>query len=388
MQMTAQEDPALRRLREEVLSAAADRVSLQLRGGGTKDFYGEPWQACQALSRSNGWRILDLSSLSGISSYEPTELVVTVRCGTPVAELEQVLASRGQFLAFEPPRFGPRATVGGMVAAGLSGPRRAAAGSLRDFVLGAVLMAPSGELLHFGGQVMKNVAGYDVSRLLAGSLGILGPMVEVSLKVLPQPAAEVTLSLTGDAASAVKWFNAWGGQPLPISAAAHLGDSVFLRLSGARAAVNAASLLLARSHAVRAIDPPQAADFWRGLRDQTHPFFASRGDAALWRLSVPSTVDGTAFQALCDRSPDPSQSGATLIEWGGALRWIHSRADAAKVREAAARVGGTATRYRGPDVASGVFHPLASVNAEIHRRIKRELDPARLFNPGRLYPDL
>jgi glycolate oxidase FAD binding subunit len=229
MQAPAVAARGVQAIREAVRAAAADGRPLRLRGGGTKDFYGEPPQGSAD--------VLDLRGCTGIVSYEPTELVVTARCGTPLAELEAELARRRQFLPFEPPHLGPDATVGGMVAAGLSGPRRATAGSVRDYVLGAVLMAADGELLHFGGQVMKNVAGYDVSRLLAGSLGILGPIVQVSIKVLPLPAAEATLRLRCDLRDALSFFNAWGGEPLPLSGTAYMGGELSLRLSGARAAV-------------------------------------------------------------------------------------------------------------------------------------------------------
>ncbi|KAA0216566.1 MAG: glycolate oxidase subunit GlcE, partial [Proteobacteria bacterium] len=203
-------DPALAELRDRVRAAAAARTPLCIRGGGTKDFYGQP-QAGEPLEM-RGWH--------GIVGYEPTELVITARCGTPLAEVEAALAERGQMLAFEPPAFGAAATIGGVIAAGLSGPRRASAGAARDFVLGATLLDAAGRELRFGGQVMKNVAGYDVSRLACGSLGILGPILEVSLKVLPLPAAEASLRLPIDEAGALRAVNEWGGQPLPLSASA------------------------------------------------------------------------------------------------------------------------------------------------------------------------
>jgi glycolate oxidase FAD binding subunit len=357
-------DPALQVLRDLVRAAAADRTPLRLRGGGTKDFYGE----------LPAGEVLDLRGYAGIVSYEPTELVVTARCGTPLAELEDALAARRQFLPFEPPRFGAAATVGGSVASGLSGPRRAAAGALRDYVLGAVLMDGSGELLHFGGQVMKNVAGYDVSRLLAGSLGILGPIVEVSLKVLPVPAAEATLRITISLQEALPLLDAWAGQPLPISATALGGGELALRLSGARAAVEAAAARLAAAHGATPVDPAEAATLWNGIREHTAAFFD--GELPLWRLSLPSTAPAFEFP------------GRQLIEWSGALRWFKTDADPAVVRGAAAKAGGTATLFRARDKSAGAFHPLAAGNLALHRRIKRELDPHGIFNPGRMYAGL
>jgi glycolate oxidase FAD binding subunit len=334
-------DAALRALRDCVRAADADRIRLRLRGGGTKDFYGEP----------AGGEPLDLRALSGIVSYEPTELVATVRCGTPLAELEAALAERRQCLPFEPPHFGAGATVGGMVAAGLSGPRRASAGAVRDYVLGAVLMNAQGELLHFGGQVMKNVAGYDVSRLLAGSLGILGPIVQVSLKVLPVPPAEATVLMSAGLRDALDLMNRWAGQPLPISATAwHAGD-LGVRFSGARAAVDAAVARFVDAHGAQPVEPEQAA-------------------------SVPSTAQPFEFP------------GRQLVEWGGALRWFRTDVDPAVVRQAAATVGGTATLFRSRDRAPGVFPPLPPSVLELHRRIKREFDPRGIFNPGRLVAGL
>jgi glycolate oxidase FAD binding subunit len=353
-------------IRDAVRAAAADSRPLRLRGGGTKDFYGEPPQ--------DSLDVLDLRGCAGIVSHEPTELVVTARCGTSLAELEAELARHRQFLPFEPPHLGEAATVGGMVAAGLSGPRRASAGAVRDYVLGAVLMSGDGELLHFGGQVMKNVAGYDVSRLLAGSLGILGPIVQVSLKVLPLPAAEATLRLRCDLRDALTYLNAWGGQPLPISASAYHDGELSLRLSGARAAVEAAMDRLASTHGAEPLGDGRAAAFWTSLREQTAPFFA--GDAPLWRLSLPSNAAPVAL------------SGPQLVEWGGALRWLRTEADPQAVRRAATEAGGTASLYFDPRAGSGRFHPLSAANLELHRRLKRELDPQGLFNPGRMYPGL
>jgi len=272
-------------------------------------------------------------------------------------------------LAFEAPRFSPQATLGGCIAAGLSGPRRAAAGAARDFVLGARLLDGAGRDLSFGGQVMKNVAGYDVSRLLAGSLGTLGVILEVSLKVLPRPPAERTLRLDLDAAAALETVNRWAGQPLPVSATAWCGGVLSVRLSGADTAVRAAAARIGGE----ALEPARAAAFWEGVREHTDPFF---GDATpLWRLSLPSTA------------PDPALPGRQLAEWGGALRWWTTAAPAADVRAAAEKAGGSATLFRGGDRAGGVFHPLSPALAKLHRGLKAAFDPAGILSPGRMYPE-
>lgn len=344
-------------LQDAVRAAAARRMPLRLRAGGTKDFYGH----------APVGEVLDPRGHRGVVAYEPTELVVVARCGTPLAELESLLASHGQMLAFEPPHFGPGATVGGCVATGLAGPRRASAGSLRDFVLGAKLIDGRGEHLAFGGTVMKNVAGYDVARVLAGSMGILGVITEVAIKVLPRPAAETTLRFELDQATALRHLNQWAGQPLPISASAWEAGVLHLRLSGASLAVAAARTRLGGEE----LGP--AAEFWTTLREHTAPFFA--GAAPLWRLSLPSTT------------PPLELPGALLIEWGGAQRWLRSDAVPEEVHAAALRLGGHATLFRGGPRAEA-FAPLAAPLAAIHARLKAEFDPQRLFNPGRLVADL
>lgn len=359
---------ALQQLQERVCAADAARTPLRLRGGGTKDFYGE----------AAGGEVLDLTGLQGIVDYEPTELVVTVRCGTRLAELEKALADNNQMLGFEPPHFGADATVGGCVATGLSGPRRASAGSVRDFVLGTQLLDARGRILRFGGQVMKNVAGYDVSRLLAGSLGILGAIVEVSLKVLPRPAAESTLRMALSHDEALVRFNQWGGQPLPVSATAWHDGTATVRLSGAPAAIEGARRKLGGD----LLDAAEASQYWQALREQTLPFFAPAQAAShqagslLWRLSMPSAA------------PRLDLPGATLIEWGGAQRWLladPSALDTHAVRAAAARAGGTASLFRAPDRSAGVFHPLSPAVLAIHQKLKQEFDPNGVFNPNRMY---
>jgi glycolate oxidase FAD binding subunit len=352
-------------IRSKILRAAADRMPLRLRGGGSKDFLGQGFAG----------ELLDTRPLAGILSYEPTELVITALAGTPLAQIEAVLAERGQMLAFEPPSFAGAATLGGAVAAGLSGPRRASVGAVRDFVLGLGCMDAQGRELQFGGQVMKNVAGYDVSRLMCGAMGILGLITQVSLKVLPRPAAEASIMFDCKAAEALQLLNTWGGQPLPISGSVHGAGSLVVRFSGARAAVEAALGRMMRDHAARHIPEAAAVQLWADLREHRAAFFADAG-RALWRLSLPSTAT---------LGPLP---GEQCIEWGGALRWLASDADPAVIRQAASAAGGSAMLFRGGDRGAGVFHPLPAPLLALHRRLKQQFDAPGIFNPGRMYTDL
>lgn len=353
-------EQVLQQFRDTVASATVEKKALRIRGGGSKDWYGQSLQG----------EILDTRAYSGIIAYEPTELVITARCGTPLAEIEAALDERNQMLAFEPPHFGPDSTIGGVVASGLSGPRRPSVGAVRDFVLGAVLMDGRGEKLRFGGQVMKNVAGYDVSRMLTGSLGTMGLILEVSLKVLPKPFHETTLRFEMRKTEAISQLNKWGGQPLPISASAWHGGVLIVRLSGAAAAVKAAVQKLGGEV------EPQADLFWSELRNHSNPYFnAATGPASLWRLSVPSTT------------PPIALDGEQLIEWGGAQRWLRTELDAQTIRSAAEQVGGHATLFRGGDKDVGVFHPLAPAIAKIHKNLKASFDPSGIFNPGRMYKE-
>ncbi len=303
-----------------------------------------------------------------------------MRAGTQLAELEAVLAERGQCLPFEPPHFGEGATVGGMVAAGLSGPARASVGAVRDYVLGVTLLNGKAELLTFGGQVMKNVAGYDVSRLMCGALGTLGLITEVSLKVLPLAPAEATLKFQMGQVEALKQLNGWGGQPLPLNASCWVDDAgtptLYLRLRGAVAAVEAACKSLGGERQDNAATAPD----WRLCRDQQLPWFAERGARDLWRLSVPQTAPVLDL-------PEPP-----LIEWHGGLRWVRAApGDASRLRAAAAAVGGSATLFIAGDAhpqrPEGRFDALKPPLDRIHRQLKKEFDPAGIFNRGRLYPD-
>jgi glycolate oxidase FAD binding subunit len=340
---------------ERIRDAAARKAPLRIRAGGTKDFYGhEP-----------SGEILDVSGYSGIVAYEPKELVLTVKAGTPLAELQRVLDAERQMLAFDPPSFGAASTIGGTVAAGLSGPRRPFAGAARDFVLGARIVNGKGEDLSFGGRVIKNVAGYDVSRLMAGALGTLGVMTEISFKVLPRPAQEVTLSFQMDEPAATRQVNTRAGQPLPLSATAWLAGRLLVRLSGASSAVAAARAKLGGEEAT---DLP---GFWEALRDHRLEFF--NNPRPLWRLSVPQTAAPIAT---------PHHQ---LIEWGGGERWVAGELDAAAIRKAAQDAGGHATLFRNGDKSVGVFHPLQPALMKIHRRLKDAFDPHGILNPGRMY---
>ena len=346
--------------RQTILAAVNDRRPLRITGSGSKAFYG----------RATRGEPLDATGYHGIVSYEPTELVLTARAGTPLAEIEAALAEQRQMLAFEPPHFGPGATLGGCIAAGLSGPRRAYAGAARDYVLGVRMMDGKGGVLNFGGQVMKNVAGYDVSRLLAGSLGTLGLLLDVSLKVLPLPAEELTLRFDLTEQEALLAMNRWAAQPLSLSATCYHDGVLTVRLSGASAAVRSVRQKLGGDIV------EHAQDFWRSVREQQHAFF--QDGASLWRLALPSTA--------------PAVPGRQMIELGGALRWLVSDVSAASLRERVAALGGQATLFRSveasPEANREPFHPLSPAVLQVHQRLKRSFDPHSIFNPGRMYPEL
>jgi glycolate oxidase FAD binding subunit len=341
---------------DRIRAAYAAETPLVIHGGGSKTFYGNPDEG----------EVLATRALTGVVDYQPKELVLTARAGTPLAELEALLAEHKQMLAFEPPHFNGAATLGGCVASGLSGPRRPYTGSVRDFVLGVRMIDGSGQPLRFGGQVIKNVAGYDVSRLMVGALGTLGLLTDVSLKVLPRPAAETTLQFELDEVAAIQRMNQWAGQPLPLSATSWHAGLLSVRLSGAPSSVRAAQVKLGGEPL------HEAGAFWQRLRDQATPFFDKR---PLWRLAVNPTTP-------------PLQLGdAQWIEWGGAVRWLASDLPAATLREAAKTAGGHATLFRGRAPADGVFAPLAPALLTLHRNLKQRFDPRSIFNRGRLYPD-
>ena len=344
---------------DALLAMVQDAVSsgepLAIRGGSSKAFLGRPVDG----------NTLDVRAHAGIVQYDPTELVITARAGTTLAEITAALDASDQMLPFEPPLFDGKATLGGTIASGVSGPRRPWAGSARDFVLGTRVITGQGKHLRFGGEVMKNVAGYDLSRLMAASFGCLGVITEVSLKVLPRPRMCRTLRLEMDRSQALARLAQWGQQPLPISAASHDGSALHLRLEGGEGSVEAACDRLGGD----AID----ASYWEALREGRLPFFADA--RPLWRISVPLA---TASLAL---------PGDQFVDWGGGQRWLKSDADEGTIRRIVEEVGGHATCYT-PGAAQSPFHPLPAGLMRYHRQLKAKLDPKGIFNPGRMYAEI
>lgn len=350
-------DALVQQFADTIRAAADAKRPLRIRGGGSKAFYG---------NNSSG-DDLNVTAYRGIVSYEPTELVITARAGTPLAEIESAMREKGQMLGFEPPHFDGGATLGGCIAAGLSGPRRAYAGSVRDFVLGLRMLDGRGTDLAFGGQVMKNVAGYDVSRLVTGSMGTLGVILEVSLKALPLPPAELTLCCEQSRIEAIALMNNWAGLPLPITGTCHVQKRLYVRLAGAATAVKAAAKKIGGEEVTN------AAEFWRNVRDQRDVFFS--GVRPTWRISLQSTA------------AELDLSGPQLVEWGGALRWLKSDDDAIAVREAARKADGHATLFRRGAPHISAFHPLPEAMMRLHQRVKQAMDPAGILNPGRMYQE-
>ena len=345
-------------LQERVLAAIKTGTRLEIRGSGSKQF----------LGRTPTGELLDVVRHAGILNYQPKELVVTARCGTSLDLIEGTLAEQGQMLSFEPPHFGPGATIGGTIACGLSGPARPYAGSARDLVLGTRVLTGRGQVLRFGGEVMKNVAGYDLSRLMTGAFGSLGLVLDVSLKVMPIPAAERTLALEQSEPDAIRLMNAWAGTPAPITATCYDEQRLYVRLAGAESAVNRA----ADSIGGEPVDNQD--ELWREqIREQRHEFFA--GDAPLWRLSLPSAT------------PPLELPGRQLIDWGGAQRWFRGEPAQEAIRRAAAEAGGHATLFRGGDRDTEVFQPLPPALMAIHVKLKQAFDPDGLLNPGRLFAE-
>lgn len=353
-----QEADSSSEIQQLIQQAAAEGQALRIVGGGSKQFYGR---------LTEGHR-LDVAGHCGIVAYEPTELVVTVRSGTPVQALEQALAEQGQMLAFEPPGFGASATVGGMIACGLSGPRRPWAGAMRDAVLGLRCINGHGESLRFGGEVVKNVAGFDVSRLMVGALGTLGVVLEVSLKLMPRPEMEQTRVFDCSDSQALQWASEWSARGLPISGAVFDGRQLFVRLSGVEAGVRVAGQQLG-GEALEASDV-----WWRELGEHQHHFF--RDSQPLWRLSLPAAAQPVNI------------IGDWLYDWGGAQRWLKTALQSNIIREMAMRAGGYATLFRGGDRQGMVFHPLPPALHAVHRELKKAFDPKHLFNRGCLYPDI
>jgi glycolate oxidase FAD binding subunit len=344
-------------LAERVRAAYESKTPLKLTGGGTKAFLGEPVDG----------EALDVTGHAGVVNYEPGELVMTVRAGTPLADVEAALEAEGQMLAFEPPHYGDNATLGGTIAAGLSGPARPFTGAARDFVLGTRIINGQGQALRFGGEVMKNVAGYDLSRLMAGAYGTLGVLLEVSLKVLPLPRHQVTRVFEHEASQALKQISDWQRKPWPITAAYWEDGKTYLRLAGARASVDSACEKLGGEP----LEDDQP--FWRDVREQKRPFFTNT-DRPLWRLSLPPAA------------PMLDINGDAVIDWGGAQRWLHTDMEAVALRRMVKDEGGHASVYRG-DVRPR-FHPIGESMLALQQRLKRSMDPAGILNPGRIYPEL
>ncbi len=344
-------------LQQRVVDAVQHNSPLQIVGGNSKSFYG----------RETGGELLEVGGHRGFLNYEPTELVATVRAGTPLHELEQAVHAQGQMLPFEPPHLGASATVGGTVATNLSGPRRPYAGAVRDHVLGVKIINGKGEILSFGGEVMKNVAGYDLSRLMAGAMGTLGVLLEVSLKVVPRPQKEITLYRTCSIDTAITTMNSWASLAYPITGALFDGENLYVRFGGSSSAVEAAQKKFGGDELA------DAEGFWQRARELRHGFF--EGKQPLWRLSVaPST-------------PHIALPGKSFIDWGGALRWYTGDATVEAVRRAAAQGGGHAVMFRGGD-RNASFQPLAPALLRLHSNLKRAMDPHNILNPGRIYADL
>jgi glycolate oxidase FAD binding subunit len=355
-------------LQQQIQNAHAQATALRIVGGNSKTFYG------RADEHMMSAETLDVSNQHGILSYEPTELVITARAATPLAEIEKLLDTHGQMLPFEPPAYGDGATIGGTIACNLSGPRRAYTGAARDFLLGCKILNGKGEILSFGGEVMKNVAGYDVSRLMAGAMGTLGVLLEVSLKVLPKTETEKTQLLACSPAEALAKIHDWSQTPLPISASS-IHDSVLrVRLSGAEKAVNAAI------ETIGGESMDNDTFYWHQLKEQQLDFFST--DKSLWRISLASNTESFA-------SYDDSD---LLYEWGGALRWLKTEAATDVIRSAAIEADGHAILFRCPEQQrqsqSDIFQPLTPGLLRIHKNLKQAFDPKNILNPGRLYPEL
>lgn len=355
-----QENDISQQLQDDVQFAIDEKRSLRVQGGDSKYFYGNKTTADQ---------ILDVSSHSGVIAYEPSELVITVRAGTKLIELENLLASHAQQLPFEPPIHSENSTIGGVVAAGLSGPRRPFSGSVREHILGINMINGQGKIVEFGGQVMKNVAGYDVSRLMVGSLGSLGVLLNISIKLIPAPASEVTLTIDTNSEKAVTLFNQWRPTPLPISATCFYEDCLYVRLSGGHRSVTSFS------QAVPGDVLDNADSFWAAIRNQSHEFFL-HNTKPLWRLSLPPATP--ALHRL---------EKETLIEWGGAQYWLFSNAPPNIIRGIASKNNGHATLFRGDLPGVNHFHPLPSELIKLQKQLKRSLDPHGVFSSGRLYKD-
>ncbi len=350
-------------LQDRVRAAANDKTPLQIIGGNSKHFYGND------ISIHNNIEILETRIHQGIISYEPSELVITARAGTPLKEIEALLAENNQMLPFEPPHFGEHATLGGAIATGLSGSRRPFTGSARDFVLGTKIISGKGDIMTFGGQVMKNVAGYDVSRLMVGALGTLGVLLEISIKVLPKPKSEFTQVIAMSQQDALMTMHELNQTPLPLSALTYENEKLYIRLSGAESAVHSAQKKVKGETLVH------ATNFWQQVNEQRHPFFENHKDSSLWRLSVPYTSDMRSNEKY-------------LIDWAGALYWLHSDKAATEIQQQAIEHGGSAILFKTPSNIAERFPPLQAKVKQFQINLKMRFDPYGILNYGRLYSDL
>ena len=343
-------------LGSSVAQAVANGTALKIIGGDSKSFYGNPVEA----------QALEVGMHTGVIDYDPAELVITLRAGCKLNQVEVLLAENNQMLGFEPLHLDDKATIGGVLASGLAGPRRAYAGGVREYILGVKILSGRGEILNFGGRVIKNVAGFDVSRLMAGAQGTLGIILEASLRVIPRFETELSLEFEHSSVAAhIQWINQLSSKPLPLSASSWYQGRSTIRLSGSQQGVDSAAAKLGGT--------PET-DIWEQLREQRHDYFTN--NKKLFRLSLPQTCE--------DLFPGESQ----LIEWGGAQRWLSGDPDLDQLRQKLESNEGTACAYRGVDPGAQVFHPLNSSMLALHRSLKSSFDPAGIFNPGRLYREL
>ncbi len=344
-------------LQNRVRLAIEKGEALRIIAGGSKGFYGRDVSGSE----------LSVTQHQGIISYQPSELVITARAGTPIKVIENALSENAQMLAFEPPAFGERATIGGTVACNFSGPRRAYSGAARDYVLGTKIINGKAEILTFGGEVMKNVAGYDVSRLMAGAMGTLGVLLEISLKIVPKPEAETTVMLNLGSEEALLKLQQWASQPLPISGSCFYQNTLYVRLSGAEKAVREMRQFIGGELL------KNADYFWHSVKEQRHDFF--KNDQPVWRIS------------LASNTPILSLDGNTLYEWGGALRWLKTDLPAQPLRKFSESINGHATLFRTSGKRDEIFQPLPKHLLQLHRKLKQAFDPHGIFNIGRMYQE-
>ncbi|MDH5392407.1 MAG: glycolate oxidase subunit GlcE [Gammaproteobacteria bacterium] len=353
-------------LQAQILAAYKNKTHCRIEGGNSKAFIGNAPPDSQASIN------ISTAEHTGIISYDASELVITARSGTTLHEIKQALAENNQSLPFEPPSFADSATIGGTIACNLSGPARAYSGAARDFVLGSRIINGKGDDMQFGGQVMKNVAGYDASRLMAGAYGTLGLILEVSLKVLPLAQTEITIKSQQHINSAIKNINALSAQNWPISASVYLDGHLYIRLNSSE--MNCLSASQAISQKINATEIADSKAFWTSITEQQHAFFDTSQSIA--RLSLPATAE------------DIEPGGEQLIEWGGALRWLKTDLPIQQLRDTARTLGGHVTAYKNYPQATEYFQPLAPGMHSLHQRLNKAFDPAGILNPGRLYKEL